>query len=404
MITHQDFRAHNEEARAVWEAYRGGHPVRVPVTLWADPRFFILDEKYNPGERMSFRAYSEDAVLMMDFQLRMAEWERLRVAPCCDHEAGLPDKFVVSVDLQLYYDAGYFGAPVEYRPGQVPDTQPILAGDRRNLLFDRGLPADPLTGWGEVFPRALRLHEAMVERVRRGLTYRLRPVEVGPWNLGTLGPLTLATALRGPELYADFYADPGYVRQLLDFLAEALITRIRTHRRFFGLPEVSDTWAYADDAVQNLSTEMVRELVLPAHRKLKKGLTTAQRISVHLCGDSARDFRLLRDEMGVFSFDTGFPIDFACVRRELGPEVEIVGGPRVMLLHSGSPDEVSAECRRILQSGIMEGRFILREANDLVQGTPLVNLDAMYQAARAFGRYSPSPAWGPRGSFPLPMK
>jgi len=79
---------------------------------------------------------------------------------------------------------------------------------------------------------------------------------------------------------------------------------------------------------------MVREFVLPAHRELKKGLTTAQRISIHLCGDSARHFRLLRDEMGVFSFDTGFPIAFAWVRRELGPEAEIVGGPRVMLLHS----------------------------------------------------------------------
>jgi len=44
-----DYAEHNEEARTVCAAYRAGRPSRVPVTLWADPRFFILDHQYNPG-------------------------------------------------------------------------------------------------------------------------------------------------------------------------------------------------------------------------------------------------------------------------------------------------------------------------------------------------------------------
>jgi uroporphyrinogen decarboxylase len=92
--------------------------------------------------------------------------------------------------------------------------------------------------------------------------------------------------------------------------------------------------------------------------------------------------------MGVNSFDTGFPIDFTAIRRELGPEVEIQGGVRAPQLAQGTPDEVDAEARRILESGIMNGgRFILKEANDLVPCTPLENMNALYQAARIYGVY-----------------
>jgi len=137
-----------------------------------------------------------------------------------------------------------------------------------------------------------------------------------------------------------------------------------------------------------LSTEMVREFVVPVHRKMKEALTTADRISIHLCGDATLHFKLLRDELGTYSFDTGFPVDFARLRRELGPEVEILGGVRAPLLHDGTPEQVAAEARRILESGIMEGgRFILREANDLAPGTPLENLAAMYETARTCGVY-----------------
>lgn len=385
-----DFTAHNEEAQAVWATYKSGRPLRVPVTLCADTRFFILDNDFNPGEQVSFQAYSEDPRVMMDIQLRMAEWRALHIAPVCDDPAGLPEKFLVTIDMQRYRDAAYFGAPVEYRAGQVPDSRPILEGDAKNRLFDRGLP-DPLIGG--IFGRAHQFHEVMVKRIQGGFTFRGRPVEFSPTAplstlMGTDGPLTVATSLRGTELYTDFYTDPDYVHQLLDLITESAIARIRAQRRFFGLPAMPQTWNYADDAVQMLSTEMVREFVVPVHRKLKQALTSASHISIHLCGDATRHFKLFRDELGVYSFDTGFPIDFTWLRKELGTEVEIVGGPRSTLLLDGTPEQVAEEARRIMDSGIRKGgRFVLREANDLIPCTPIENLAAMYQAARDYGRY-----------------
>lgn len=380
------FEQHNEEALEVWAAYRAGKPIRVPVTLWADARFYLLDDNFNPGEAITFETYSTDAQVMLDVQLRAAAWRAEHIAPCCDDVAGLPEQFVVAVDQLRYFDAGFFGAPVEYREGQMPDTRPILAGDFKHRVFDRGQP-DPLKGG--VFAEGHRLHEAMAERVSKGLTYLGRPVKLDPFGLGTDGPFTVAQSLRGPELFTDLYTDPEYVKQLLDFITEGTIARILAHRKLFGLPEKSEWWGFADDAIQMISTKMVREFVLPVHKRLKAALTTAERINIHLCGDATRHFKLLRDEIGAYSFDTGFPIDFGKMRETLGPDVEIMGGPRATLLVSATPDEVSAEVRRILSTGILEGgRFILREANDLAPCTPLANLQAMYATAKEYGRYS----------------
>lgn len=381
----QDFTQHNEEAKAVWEAYHAGNPIRVPVTLWSDARYFLLDPIFNPGGTTTFEDYIEDFNVMMDVQLRGADWRAHTVSFCCDDQAGPPEELQVTVDMLRFFDAGFFGCELTYREGQMPDTTPILAGDQKNLLFDHGLP-DPLTGG--VFAWAHRIFAEMVDKIEKGYTYCGKPIRCLPFGLGTDGPLTVATSLRGAELYLDFYTDPDYVNQLLKIITIGTIARIQAHRQFFGLPLVSETWGYADDAVQMLSSEMVQEFVLPYHKILKRSLTSAEQISLHLCGDATRHFKMFRDEIGVNSFDTGFPIDFTSIRRELGPTVEIQGGVRAPQLAHGTPDEIHAEARRILESGIMEGgRFILKEANDLVPCTPMENMNALYQAARTYGVY-----------------
>jgi len=60
----------------------------------------------------------------------------------------------------------------------------------------------------------------------------------------------------------------------------------------------------------------------------------------------------------------------------------------VELLRTGTPEQVRAETRRILDSGVMAGgKFVLREGNNLAPGTPEENVAAMYAACREFGGY-----------------
>jgi len=374
--------SHNEEAAAVWAAFRAGKPIRPPVHLGTQLQYFLKNEALNPGEALSFEDYLTDGRKMLDFQLRYQAWRGEHIAPYCDDPIGLPDEFVVRVDLQNHDEAAFFGAPVVFIPHQLPDTQPIYAGERKYAFKDSGLPEGLKGGW---YAKAHELYEQMAEGIAKVPTYLGRPVRMDPFGIWTEGPLTLAVALRGGELMTDLYEDPQYVCELLDFLVEGTIERIRAHAAFFGLPFPLPEMFFADDAVQMISLKMFRQFLVPVYQKMKAGITTAQRVKVHLCGDATRHFKTLRDEVGAYEFETGFPVDFGWLRKELGPEVLIHGGPNIMNLLNGTPEEVRAETRRILASGIAEGgRFVLREGNNLAPNTPFANMEAMYDEARRF--------------------
>ncbi len=94
----------------------------------------------------------------------------------------------------------------------------------------------------------------------------------------------------------------------------------------------------------------------------------------------------MADRLGISHFDTGFPVDHGALRRALGSEVGISGGPHIGLFTGGTPEQLYNETRRILESGVKEGRkFGLREGNNLPPCVPLENLKAVYQACIVHG-------------------
>ena len=67
--------------------------------------------------------------------------------------------------------------------------------------------------------------------------------------------------------------------------------------------------------------------------------------------------------------------------------MEILGGVPVGMLMSGTPAQVYQRAKEILTSGVIDGRFVLREANNMPPATPEASLAAMYQAGLDFGKY-----------------
>ena len=378
------FDAHNQDVAALWEAFHRREPPRVPVIFGISPRFWLLTPWLNK-EHVTFREYTFDPEIMLTTLMRFQRWVRCNVPQ--DQEMGLPkDGWSVQVDFQNYYEAAFFGCSIVFPDGQVPDATPILEGDRKNLLFDIGKP-DPLKG--EWMERNLEYYERFQVQVEKRVFFGRPLKRANPAGLGTDGPLTIAYKLRGAgQLLLDMYDDPDYFHELMAYIVDATIDRIRALRRYIGQPEDSDVWGFADDAAEMLSLDAYKEFVLPHHRKLIETFGSKGPNSIHLCGDAQRLFPVIRDELNVDAFDTGFPIDFGALRRELGSDILIQGGPTITLLQNGSPEAIREEARRILSSGIMEGkRFILREANNLAPSTPVGNLQAMCDAARIFGKY-----------------
>lgn len=381
----EDFARHNEEQQQVWASFRAGNPIRVPVMIGCNPRMLLLDPALNP-DGITFEQYMTDPQVHLDVLLRFHHW--LRHTLRFDQEMGLPaDGWKLCIDLQNIYEAGWLGAPVYFPETNCPYAAPLLDDDRRNLLFDRGVP-DPLDdgGW---MTRNWTFYDHVRERIDSGWEYQGRPIaEVEPAGINTDGPFTIAVELRGHEVCADMLADPDYFHQLMDFITEATIARMRAFRERLGLPIRSHDYGYADDSIALISEQHFRDHVLPYHRRLVETFWTGEgSLSIHLCGDASRLFPILNEELGVTAFDTGFPIDLHDMRKQLGPDVLLQGGPTAERLRSGPVEDIRKETRDLLTGPVKEGRFILREANNLAPCTPPEHVAAMYETVRAYGRY-----------------
>jgi len=373
----------NQEKQRVGEAYASRKPIRVPVTLGVNCRIVILDPRWNP-EGISWREYHNDGRVMVEMQRRFMDCKADYLNRYCDAPTGRPAEWTFYVDNQNVYDAAYFGCPVHFRDGQVPDVTPILAGSDRDRIFDFDLD-HPLDN--PFVQECFRRHERLTDAVNRtsidGLTLKVAPVMMG-WD----GPLTIATQLRGEEIFSDLIEDPEYALRLMRFLQRAVELRCRALGAKASVPVFTPpSGGFADDSIQLIGLEMYRELLLPLHREWYALFGPGPHF-IHLCGDATRHFPTIHRELNVCSFDTGFPVDHGQLRRDLGPDVEISGGPEVGLLMTGTPQQVFDRTRAILQSGIMHGgRFILREANNLPPCVPEANLAAMYHCCLEFGNY-----------------
>jgi len=381
-----DFKEHNREVKAMWEAFYRGEAYRMPMILGVNPRYLLLNRELNP-KNITYREYTGDPEIMLQIQLEFSHYMAMNVLS--DREMGLPEKgWNLSIDFQNCGEAAWLGCPVRYIDGNVPSVDAFLREDNKNELFERGIP-DPFSG---LMAKVKEYYETMTPKLP-GMSYMGAPVKsFSPsQTLWCDGPFTVACDLRGTtELCMDIYADPEYARELLSFVTDALIAKIKAWRKYLGEPEKSEGLWFADDSVALLSTEMHEEIVLPCHQKLTRELSReGYTHSIHLCGDATRHFKTLVEKLNVACFDTGFPVRHGALVAELGPDITVQGGPHIEFLRTKTPEEIMAETKRIIDEvKPLTRRFILREGNNVAPGTPAENLNAMYEACRKFGNYT----------------
>lgn len=377
-------RPSNEEKQKVWQAYHSGNPTRVPVTLAANARTVLFSRALNP-ENVSFEEYFSDASILVDIQLRLMEYRTQILSQYCDSPVGRPKELTFFVDNQNSYDSLYFGCPIEFRNGQVADTTAILSGSEKDRIFEMDIE-NPLEN--PFIKQNIRRYEE-IKKVAESLSYHDMTFSVQPPLMGFDGHLTIATCLRGAELYEDIYLDPDYFNRLLDFIHRAVIIRNRAVAEYFGHQAFNGTSAgFADDSIQLISTEAYEKMVLPFHQAWYRLWSEEGPHSIHLCGDATHHFATIHEKLNVNCFDTGYPVDHGQLRKELGNDVLLYGGPEAFLLSDGTPEEVYKRTMDILKSGVMEGgRFILRDANNLPPNCPEENLAAMYDCCLEHGNY-----------------
>lgn len=189
----------------------------------------------------------------------------------------IPDDTPIAGELGLDY--GVALEPSLFGVGQhfSEDTDPMYAEPVIKERGDLGKLRIPDFRSSGLMPRIHRHYDEMV-RLAAGKV----PVRFPGW---ARGPWSVACMLRGfNELYLDVADDPGFVRELLDFIVESRIAWERQRCAFLGI-DVTDKayeWQYVvyrrvtnsemfNDEVDGalFSPDTYAGVILPAERKLR---------------------------------------------------------------------------------------------------------------------------------------
>ena len=282
------FTRHNEEVKRVWETYRAGKPIRVPFgNLTVGPRIWVLNPQLNTTG-LTWKAMSTNPELMFQTYLNYKYYLVHNIPH--DIEMGIPEKeWLVCTEFVNVTEEAWLGNKLMYPEGQVTATVPSFTGSRKRQVFEQGIP-DTFSG---IFARVKEYNEYFVNRALN-FEFHGRPVSVlPPCGISTDGIFTVAQELRGTEFLEDMMVDESYYHELMAFVTEAIVTKIKAWRNYLGLDARPKNGYFADDAIQFLSTKTYIDKVLPYHRRYFQELFGEGPHSIHLCGDVQRHFPIL---------------------------------------------------------------------------------------------------------------
>jgi MtaA/CmuA family methyltransferase len=262
-------------------------------------------------------------------------------------------------------EAADCGAKIAYfedQPPAIVENQARLA-DKTELA--RLMIPDPLGGG--------RMHD----RVQAAASFKER---LGGQKLiegWVEGPCAEAADLRGINtLMLDFFDDPGFVRDLFEFVV-AMELRFARAQVEAGI----DIMGVGDAAASLVGPQLYEEFVWPYEKKLVDGLhALGTRVRLHICGNT-RPILGGMGRLGCEIVDLDFPSPLAEGRAQMGPDQVLLGNLNPMkVLRDGSAATVAAaiaECHR--QAG---PRFIVGAGCEVPRDTPRENVRTLTQYAR----------------------
>jgi MtaA/CmuA family methyltransferase len=297
-----------------------------------------------------YGAYAADHRVLVEAQIRTAEEFDFDYVSCISD----PGR-----------EAADCGATIEYfddQPPAVNESQARLA-DKSDL--GRLQTPDPLGGG--------RMHD----RVKAAALFKTR---VGGERLieGWIeGPCAEAADLRGINtLMLDFFDDPGFVRDLFEFIVDMELGFAKAQIEAGG-----EIIGIGDAAASLVGPAIYEEFVWPYEKRLVDGVhAMGGLVRLHICGN-ARPLVEAMGRLGCDIVDLDFPVPLSLARQSMGSKQVLLGNlDPIKVLRDGTPESIAAavaECHR--QAG---PKYIVGAGCEVNRETPLANVRALLEYAR----------------------
>ncbi len=270
-------------------------------------------------------------------------------------EMGL-DTYCLMADLSVEAEA--CGSALQFSPGDLPMvvSHPLQeSDDPRNLR----LPDPRRDGRMPVFLETMR-------RIKRdGALIRSATVT---------GPFTLATHLRGTEIYLDTGMNSEGARRILEYCTQVILAYAE------ALIEAgADFIVLAEPAGSQLSPAAYEAFSQAYSRRIIRALGAP--CILHVCGKAGHVVEKMW-ESGAAGISVD-DVDLRSLARRAPRRVVILGNISTLTLVNSTPEEIRAKTVEMLDGVKDRAEYIALPGCDLAPDTPLENIQAFVRTAKA---------------------
>ena len=363
----------------VSKAKRFATPDRVPVIPAIAHRLLV------PQVGVLFKDYYADPETMLRTQILAQKWlfEHVRT-----------DAYSITgawtgawTDFQNTFEAGSLGCEIHFSDDDLPW---VGAGWVRTDADLRKLEAIDFVHTG-INARQIEYRRAMMA-VAEKYPVRFQGGEVfypgaNPALTHTSdGPFGVAGDVMGQiELFTAVLEQPDFVRELLRIVTDKLIDWLDFCGEEEGLPHPRD-FSWTDDLAVSLSAKSYRDLVLPEEQRLRFHFDGYA--SLHMCGKSDHMLGIFTDDLKINELQGfGYQVNLDKIASVMGGRVVLVGNVNPMLIHTGTPEQIRAATRTVIEKLAHFRGLIIQDGSNIPPGSPLENINAMMEAAEIYGKY-----------------
>ena len=208
-------------------------------------------------------------------------------------------------------------------------------------------------------------------------------------DINTTGVQNLALKIRGDQLYFDFYENPELCHHLLKVCTESIIQLFEFNHKTTGTGAIDVTpmcdpklYVFPNCTAEQISLETYESHILEYDNQVADA---CHPVGIHHCGSVDEVMDGYAKVRHLEFVEIGFGSDVKRTREVFGPDVAVNARISPVLMKNGTPEEVAAEVRRLIDNGAPLENFSI-DTVGLTYGTPDENVRTALKTAAEYGK------------------